>query len=52
MNYIISDKKGSFNVQCIKNGSYSILTVEYNESNKHDILKMVLDFVSKLEDKK
>jgi hypothetical protein len=54
MDYIINDntQTKSLKVQCIKNGSYNVLTVQYNDSNKVEMLKMVLDFVTKIEGKK
>jgi hypothetical protein len=50
MNYRIEDliSEKVIKVKCVKNGSYTILSVEYNDNNKVEILKMVLDFVSKL----
>jgi hypothetical protein len=51
MKYIISDKTNTNEivVRCIKSGSYTVLTVEYNDKNKVEILKMVLDYVARLE---
>jgi hypothetical protein len=50
MDYIIEDNKSSkkLNVRCIKNGSYNVLSVEYNDDNKVEMLKVILDFVNKL----
>ena len=51
MDYIIEENKykKKIDVRCVKNGSYTILSIEYNDDNKVEILKMVLDFVNKLE---
>jgi|LakMenEpi03Aug12_release.lakeMendotaPanAssembly.Ray.scaffolds.fasta_scaffold3340986_2 hypothetical protein len=50
MDYIINDNKSKkvLSVRCIKNGSYNILDVEYNDNNKVEILKLVLDYISSL----
>jgi hypothetical protein len=51
MNYIIEDNKinNKLVVRCIKNGNYTILSVGYDKDNKAEMLKMILDYVSKLE---
>jgi hypothetical protein len=51
MNYIINDNKRQkiISVRCIKNGSYTVLSIDYNDDNKVDILKTVMEYVCKLE---
>ena len=50
MDYIINDNKNQkvLSVRCIKNGSYNVLSVEYNDDNKVEMLKMVMDYVTSL----
>lgn len=50
MHYSIEDitNEKLLRVKCVKNGSYTILSVQYNEDNKSEILKNVLVFVNNL----